>query len=72
MKALTLLLAVAAFSAHAETTTVTTTEKSTPVTCNQEGDKMVCSKTVITAVTTTITAPVPRNRRNKPKEGTEA
>jgi hypothetical protein len=66
------LVALVALSAHAETTSVTTTEKSTPVTCNQVGDMMVCSKTVVTAVTTTVTAPVPKHRRNKPKEGTEA
>lgn len=72
MKAVIALVLLVGQAAYAETTTITTTEKATPVTCNQEGTMMVCSKTVITAVTTTVTVPVPKRILEKRKEGTEA
>lgn len=54
-----------AMPAKAETTTITTTEKETPIVCTREGKMMTCSTTKITAVTTTITAPAPKRREKE-------
>ena len=59
------LLAFAALGAHAETTSITTTERSTPIRCHRDGAMMVCSTTKITAVTTTVTAPAPKRREKE-------
>lgn len=70
MKALALVLLVGQ-AAYAETTSVTTTERSTPVSCSEQGDMMVCSKTTVTAVTTTVTAPIPKRNLEKRKQRKE-
>ena len=66
MKIAIALTLLAGQLANAETTTITTMEKQTPIKCERDGDKMVCSTTKITAVTTTMTAPAPKRRE---KEG---
>jgi hypothetical protein len=68
-----LALSAAAMSSMAQSTTssVTTTERTLPTKCHQEGTMMVCSSTTITAVTTTVTglAKKPRATIPDPKEG---
>lgn len=52
--------------AYAETTTVTTMEKQTPIKCENDGDTRVCTTTKITVEITTMRGPIPKQRK---KEG---
>lgn len=50
-------------AAYADTTTTTTVEKSTPVSCAEIEDRLVCSKTTVTAVTISVSTPLPKKRK---------